>query len=205
MSALTAATICLSALTAHGASPGAPANGYLPMIMPSPGFTLSDVKGYRVGLTDLRGKITLMTFMYTHCTTMCPLVAVRLSGIAAALGNSRWRDDSVRIVSVTIDPARDTAGWLAKYGKSIGADDAHWMFLTGSTAETQRLLDAYDFYARRGPTGDFDHVSRIYLLDAQGQVRQIYSSNFLETDAVLHDIDSLLAEKSDDQRLTRRR
>jgi cytochrome oxidase Cu insertion factor (SCO1/SenC/PrrC family) len=98
----------------------------------------------------------------------------------------------VKLVSISFDPARDTPRWLKTYSEAVEVNSNSWMFLSGTPDETARLLKRYDFEAKREPTGEYDHVSRVYLIDAGGQIRQIYSLGFLDEGLVLRDVKSLI-------------
>jgi hypothetical protein len=67
------------------------------------------------------------------------------------------------------------------------------MFLSGTPEQTATLLKQYDFAAIAEPTGDYEHVSRIYLIDSRGRIRQIYSVSFLDAGLVVRDVKSLIA------------
>jgi protein SCO1/2 len=168
--------------------------GYLPVIEHAPAFELVDQNGHAVNSAELKGSVVLLAFMYTHCSTVCPMVTERMGAIATQLGGSGAPGKSIRLVSISFDPARDTPAWLATYSRSVGADP-RWLFLTGSREQIASVLDGYDFHVTRLPSGDFDHVSRVYLIDASGNIRQIYSVSFLDPPRVVRDVDSLFAEQ----------
>lgn len=169
---------------------------YLPVIEPASSFSLVDISGKAVTSAELRGKVVLLSFIYTHCTTECPMVTSRFGKIADRLKWAGLLGGSALLVSVSFDPQRDTPRWLATYAQSIGADPTAWLFLTGDARQIAGLLESYRFYARRERTGDFDHVSRVYLIDQAGRIRQIYSTGFLNAEVVVHDIMSLIDEDS---------
>src|SRR5713226_6442670 len=96
------------------------------------------------------------------------------------LAASSIPDREVKIVSITFDPSRDTPDWLKKYADHLQPFDRNrWLFLTGSKSEIQTAMTAFDFAADRNRAGDFDHASRVYLIDGAGHIRQIYSTSFL--------------------------
>ncbi len=184
------------ALAICAAAPGAFAGGYLPIIEQAPGFALIDQQGHAVNSPGLKGSVVLLAFMYTHCTTVCPMVTERMESIAKRFGGGAGvLGNGLRMVSISFDPVRDTPAWLATYSRSVGADPRWWLFLTGSPQQVADVLDRYDFHVTRRPSGDFDHVSRVYLIDAAGSIRQIYSVSFLDPARVERDVNSLLAER----------
>jgi protein SCO1 len=177
---------------------------YLPPIEKAPPFALVDQNARAVTSSDLNGSVVLLTFMYTHCTTVCPLVTERMAAVAKLLAHAGVLGKGVKLVSISFDPARDTPGWLATYSRSAGADARSWLFLTGPPSELARLLERYDFYVGKLPSGDFDHVSRVYLIDAGGTIRQIYSVSFLDPARVERDVASLIAERRQANRMRSR-
>lgn len=92
-----------------------------------PDFSLVERSGRRVTLADLRGKVWIANFIYTHCTDTCPLQSARL----ARLQEEFAREGDLRLVSITVDPARDTPKALTEYAARFGADPGRWLFLTG--------------------------------------------------------------------------
>ena len=92
-----------------------------------PDFSLIERNGRRVTLADLRGKVWIGNFIYTHCTDTCPLQSARMARLQ---GDLRAEPD-VRLVSITVDPERDTPKVLVEYAARFGADPGRWLFLTG--------------------------------------------------------------------------
>ena len=92
-----------------------------------PDFSFVERSGRTVTLADLRGKVWIANFIYTHCTDTCPLQSARLATLQDDFAGER----DLRLVSITVDPARDTPKVLAKYAARFGADPDRWWFLTG--------------------------------------------------------------------------
>jgi cytochrome oxidase Cu insertion factor (SCO1/SenC/PrrC family) len=105
-----------------------------------------------------------------------------------------FKDDAVRLLTVTLDPERDTPAALRRYLALYDIDVAHWSFLTGETAAVHKVLAAWDMWARPAANGQLDHPSRVYLLDRRGRVREIYSLEFFKPAWVLEDVRLLLGE-----------
>jgi cytochrome oxidase Cu insertion factor (SCO1/SenC/PrrC family) len=93
----------------------------------APDFTLTDQNGSPFHMADTRGKVVVLSFLYTHCTDLCPFVAEKLKSAHDQLGPDA---DRTVFVAVTTDPGRDTVKVLADYSRSAGLMDA-WHFLTG--------------------------------------------------------------------------
>jgi cytochrome oxidase Cu insertion factor (SCO1/SenC/PrrC family) len=107
----------------------------LPNPMPALDFTLTDQNGAPFRMADTRGKVVVMTFIYTHCGDTCPFIAVKVRAARTLLGNDV---DQVAFVAVTTDPKRDTVPLLAAYSRALGLSQG-WHFLTG-TAEAVRAV-----------------------------------------------------------------
>jgi protein SCO1/2 len=114
---------------------------------------------------------------------------------AGNLGNG----DRVRLLSISLDPARDTPKVLTRYMRLYDADSASWTFLTGPPDVVSETIAAWGMWARPAPNGQLDHPSRVFLVDTRGRIREIYNLSFLKTPWVLEDIKLLLAEAPDKQ------
>ncbi len=106
---------------------------------PAPDFTLTDQHGSAFRLAATRGKVAVLSFIYTHCTDVCPFISLKLKQAQALLGKDA---DQVVFVAVTTDPSRDTLPVIAAYSKEVGLFDT-WHFLTGREAEVQAVWDSY--------------------------------------------------------------
>jgi protein SCO1 len=163
-------------------------------IGPAPRTVLIDSAGKPFDLASLKGKVVLVSFVYTTCNGVCPATTATLSRIEKSLEQAKLWGNSVEFVSITLDPRRDTPEVLSRYAQLFGADTARWHFLTGSVREVEAAVAAWDMWAKIGPTGTLDHPSRLFLLDPRGRQREIYNLEFLNTDSVLRDARGLLAE-----------
>ncbi len=166
----------------------------LPAIRPAPDFTLTDTTGRAVRLSTLRGRIVVVSFIYTQCPAACPLLTRRLALLEARLG-AAGRGEAVTLLSVTVDAERDSAEALAGYARRFGANLAHWHFLRDDGARLAPVLATWDEWTRRLPNGEIDHPARVYLVDARGMVREIYSLEFFDERQAWLDISALLGER----------
>ncbi|HEX9898376.1 MAG TPA: SCO family protein, partial [Candidatus Methylomirabilis sp.] len=92
-----------------------------------PDFSLIQRDGRRVTLADLRGKVWIANFIYTHCTDTCPLQSAQMARLQEELKT----EPNFRLVSITVDPEQDTPETLTEYATRFGADRERWLFLTG--------------------------------------------------------------------------
>ena len=160
-----------------------------------------DSRGRAVKLRELLdGRITVLSFIYTTCSDIngCPLATHVLRGVQDRLLDAPSLDGEVRLISLSFDPERDTPPVLARYGGYFKAPGFDWRFLTTrSQAELAPLLDAYGQWVIRDPEqGALAHLLRVYLIDREGRIRNIYSVSFLHADTLLNDIRTLLMARA---------
>ncbi len=185
---------CLVLLLASGsglAQRQLSASYQLPRIYPAVDFSLVSHLGTRTRLSAFRGRVVLLTFVYANCPGACPLVTGKFLGLHRELKQRGGGRPQVQLLSITVDPQNDTVVALAAYARQLGVRDRSWLFLTGSEEEVQTVLDAYNLWRKKLPNGLVDHVMRVYLIDPQGDVREIYDSRLLSVDLVLQDIHTL--------------
>jgi len=159
--------------------------------MPDLAFQLTDDTGKAVTAADYRGKVTLLYFGYTHCPDVCPLTLAHLHVVLQRLGQLA---DGVRILFVSVDPARDTPAVLHQY---VTAFDPHAVGLTGSPSDIEALTKRYRAAFTREPdkgTGGYDvsHSSGIYIFDATGKARLLATPSDPQ-DKLVHDLHLLLS------------
>jgi len=164
-------------------------------IGPAPPTVLIDSAGKRFDIASLRGKVVLVSFVYTTCNGVCPATTHTLTGIQQKLQETKLWGTSVAFVSITLDPKRDTPEVLGRYARLFGADPSAWHFLTGTPAQVEPAIAAWGMWVKSDSTGVLDHPSRIFLLDPHGHQREIYNLEFLKGETVLQDVRGLLAEK----------
>jgi protein SCO1/2 len=164
------------------------------VIAKAPDFTLRDTAGRAVKLSDYRGRAVLLAFIFTTCPGVCPLISKQMEYVQAQLKSARLFGKDAVMLSVTIDPETDTVPVLTAYAAQYGADPAGWRFLRESEEKTRPVLKAYDEWTKKLPKGDLDHPARVYLIDRQGNIREIYSLAFFNEKQALIDIQALLKE-----------
>ena len=175
----------------------------LPAIKRVPGFVLTDSRGRHVGTRELTaGRVAVVSFIYTACPDRlgCPLASRALQDLQARLKDEGLGRE-VALLSISFDPGRDTPARLAKYADVYGADPALWRFATAPSARAlDGVLAGYGqdraaVYDERGRfTGRYSHVLKVFLVDREGYIRNIYSAGFLVPDLVLNDIKTVLTD-----------
>lgn len=173
--------IAAASLLACGSPPAE-----LPVYWPAPEFALVDQRGDTLRSRDLDGTIWVASFVFTHCTGVCPTITAQMARLRDALDASGPDGRDVRLVSITVDPARDTPEVLSRYAERFGGlPPARWAFLTGTSPDDVRRLiqEGFRLSAVLDPTAGHEHTNyqvqhtpRLVLVDREGMVRGTYSA-----------------------------
>ena len=181
--------------------PPPPGSYQLHRIMPAPEGRVLDVDGRAARLSQyLHDRITLLGFIYTTCADPdgCPLAYRVFDALKEAIAATPRLQGQVRLVTLSFDPARDTPEVMRRYaGSRLVESDAglRWYFLTTRSAkELHPLVEGFGQEVTRSGR-ELSHVLKVFLIDRRGDIREIYSSNFLHPQSVLNDIETLLLEE----------
>jgi protein SCO1/2 len=167
----------------------------LAVIQPAPDFTLTTQDGTPLKMSDLKGRVCLVSFVFTTCNGTCPATTHRMGQVQAALKERGLaKDDHVRLLSITLDPARDTPEVLRKYMDLYDVEPANWTFLTGDKERVNKVIASWGMWAKPAANGQLDHPSRVFLVDKKGRIREIYNLGFFKAAWVLDDVELLLKE-----------
>jgi len=172
-----------------------PPQSRLAVIRPASDFKLIDAQEKPITLRQFRGKAVLVAFFFTTCNGTCPATTARLAKIQEAIAKHADSKDCVQILSVTLDPERDTPEKLRGYQRLYDVDERNWSFVTGTKPDIHRTLDAWGIWAKPAANGQLDHPSRVYLVDPKGSIREIYNLEFLRVPWVLEDIKLVLGKE----------
>jgi cytochrome c peroxidase/protein SCO1/2 len=189
--------------------PPAPGTYTLHRIMAAPDGEVLDLDGSRQRLARFtHERITLLGLVYTTCVDPdgCPLAYRVFDALEHAVGETPRLRDTVRLVTLSIDPERDTPAAMQGYAGRRATrprDGVPWHFLTTRSRRALRpLLDGFGQDLRvttdasKGrPTRELSHVLKVFLIDRAGFVREIYTSTFLHPRTVLNDIETLLRDR----------
>jgi len=160
---------------------------------PLENFTLTDQLGNRFNLSDHQGKVLILTFGYTHCPDVCPVILTKYQEIKKKLGS---RAANVEFVFITVDPERDSPEVLRDY---LSFFDTKFIGLSGSRAELEPVWQSYGVYQERTDVNStagymVDHTARLYGVDQHGNLRVTYAFES-GADAVVQDVAQMLSEK----------
>jgi protein SCO1/2 len=164
----------------------------LPRIGPAPEFTLTSQDGEKFALADLRGKVVAVTFIYTSCTSTCPVLTPMMSFVQDQLGADFGA--KIAFVSITVDPERDTPEVLKEYAQAFGANLAGWSFVTGSSDAIQDVRRRYGVFVLKAANGNVDHTFLTSIVDRRGILRVQYVGVGFDLNEFRRDLLSVLQE-----------
>ena len=155
----------------------------------APEISLRDQNGRLVDLRQERGRVVVLTFLYTHCRDICPLIASSLNAVLANLPQAdRGR---VRVVAVSVDPRGDTFASVRRYTKEKNLLP-QFRYLVGSKQDLEPVWAAYNILIDPVNLESIDHTGRIIVIDTKGQLRAGFPPT-VPTATVLSDVEKLLA------------
>lgn len=174
----------------------------LPAIQAAPAGKVLDSRGRTHDLERFTtGKVTLLSLFYAQCADPdgCPLAFSTMVDLRDRLRVDPALARRVRLVSLSFDPVHDTPARLAEFGRHFAGKGVGWDFLTtASMRDAAPLLDGFgqdiavEHDGSAGRPRVVSHLLKLFLIDAAGMVREIYSTAFLQTDVVYNDIMTLL-------------
>ncbi len=159
--------------------------------IPIADFSLVDQNGKALQLRQLRGKVVLVSFIYTSCPDICPLMTASMRRVQGDLNRNEQK--SAYFLSITTEPEIDTAKVLKSYGERFKADFSNWSFLTGKKPELARVWKTFGVSVQRKAPGLVSHTSLTALLDKSGMMRYAYYGSAPDDRKVLQDVRRLLA------------
>ena len=186
----------------------APAAGSyrLPPLGAAANGVVLDTDSRQFNLHELMGdRLVVMSFIYTSCSDVngCPLATHVFGKVADVLKDAEDLKGKVRLISLSFDPDYDTPEVMAAYADHFQRPGVDWQFLTTASLEDlDPLLDDYgqwvlrDFDADGEPLGTMSHLLRVFLIDRELRIRNIYSVSFLHADTIGNDLRTLLLEGS---------
>jgi protein SCO1/2 len=165
--------------------------------------TLKNQLGETVSLKDLRGKIIVADFFFTHCPSICPFLTKNMKGLQDALKmkdvTKRVDTSFVQFLSFSVDPERDSVAQLKKYADRFGVNSDVWWLLTGPKKTI------YDFALNEvklglqdgeGADSNYIHTQKLVVLDRKGIVRGYYDGlDTMALSKLAEDITLLMLEK----------
>jgi protein SCO1/2 len=164
----------------------------LPTIGPAPDFALISQDGGEVTLESLRGKVVALTFIYTWCPDVWPMLTDKMARVQDALGADFGTE--VAFVSITFDPERDTPEALKAYAEAFDVNPAGWSFLTGEPEAVRDVAQSYGVVALPTADDSIDHTLLTTLIDRDGIMRVQYLGYRFDPEEFRHDLLDLVNE-----------
>ncbi len=174
----------------------------LPIISQATDGTILTTENQSKQLHNLMGdKVVLLSFIYSTCSDIngCPLATAVFHKIKKRLRQEPALATKLRLLTLSFNPEHDTPEAMRKYAQGFSNDLLDWQFLTTqSEKQLQPILDNYQqsiqkIYDEQGNfTGTFSHILRVYLIDTNKNIRNIYSVSFLHADTLINDVKTLL-------------
>lgn len=151
---------------------------------------MTDSAGRPFDGSALMGKVWVADFIYTNCPAECPMMSARMHSVEKKLRG----EEDVRLVSISVDPDRDTPAALTSFAHRFGGPTPQWIFLTGSPDTVHTL--AYTTFHVGDVIGKISHSTKFVLVDKRGHIRGYYSTlgAYDDVPAMLRDVGSLRRE-----------
>jgi cytochrome c peroxidase len=179
----------------------------LPPIAEAADGLVLQTDGSSARLHELFGdKYVVLSFIYSSCDDVngCPLATYVLYRLYQSMLDDPQLAAHMRLISLSFDPQNDTPEVMRLYAENFAGTDADWLFVTAESNEAlDPILDDYGqsvnrVYNESGEyTGQISHVLRVFLIDPERRIRNIYSVSFLHPDLVLADVGTLMQEAAD--------
>ena len=141
---------------------------------PVPDFTMTDQDGQAVKLSDLRGNVVALTFIYTRCPLpdFCPLMDKKFSELAQRIAAFPERARQIRLISLSFDPEHDTPDVLKKHAQIRGAMPPLWTYAVASHAELAKIGVALGLFYQPGDT-EIAHNLCTAVIDTHGNLARL--------------------------------
>lgn len=170
----------------------------LPVLARLPAFSLVDETGKPFHREDLLGRVWVADFVFTSCADACPRLQSKMRRLQDRLLPVE-QGGNIGLLSISVDPERDTPSRLQKYAQAYGARKALWRYLTGEQKEVERtVVQGFHTAMAKLPAQGADphleafdimHGERLVLVDVEGRIRGFYDADDL--DALLRDARAL--------------
>jgi len=170
----------------------------LPMLGDLPAFSLIAEDGKAFGKADLLGRVWIADFVFTSCSDACPRLQAKMKSLQDRLIPLE-QGGNISLLSISVDPERDTPAKLKEYAGIFGARPGLWRSLTGDQKEVERtVVRGFHTAMAKVPAEGADphlaafeimHGERLVLVDRLGRIRGYYDAD--DRDRLLRDARSL--------------
>jgi protein SCO1 len=153
-------------------------------------FSLVDERGQAFPDAGLRGHVTIVSFLFTRCDTICPVTSLKMHDIQEKTFDV---GDRVKLASFSVDPTYDTPERLTAYADRYHADPTRWRFVTGAADAMKKVVEGSFMTSmqreadRAGGIPNIAHGGYFLLVDPTGRIRGKYDSNDIhKLDELIH-------------------
>ena len=156
-----------------------------------PDFALVDERGQPFTADALRGHVTIVSFLFTRCDTICPITTMKMANVQEKTFDV---GDRVKLVSFSVDPTYDTPDRLTAYAEHYKADATRWRFVTGPADKMQALVEGPLMTSmqtegmQKNGVPNIAHGGYFLLIDPTLHIRGVYDSNDI------HRLDELIRD-----------
>jgi len=146
-------------------------------------FSLTDERGEPFSDAALHGHVTLVSFLFTRCDTICPVTTMKMARLQDKTFDAAAK---IKLASFSVDPAYDTPARLTEYAQRYHADPARWRFVTGPGEDMRRLVEGpfmnsmVNEGVTRSGAPNISHSGYFLLIDGNAHVRGAYDSNDIQ-------------------------
>ena len=175
-----------SSSTVHGIASSKYSGSLASPAQPEPPLNLRNYKGERVNIDQYKGKAVLLTFLYTHCPDVCPIIASNLAVALNKLGSAE--SAKVQVIAVSVDPRGDTPAAVATFLQRHDMT-GRMQYLIGSAKELGHVWKAWGVGAEQDAQQPqlVNHSGLVYGISAQGKVTTLYAASFTPQE-IVHDV-----------------
>jgi protein SCO1/2 len=184
-----------SSSTGSSLAAAAPESGYdgapYPDGIRAPDFTLGDQYGHTVSLSEYRGRVVLLSFLYSTCGDTCIVIGEQIRGALDELEEEHARLPAVLIVSA--DPTADTPAHVRRFLSEVSLS-GRVQYLTGTAAQLRAVWRAYAVKPASVGASKFDEYAPVLLIDTSGEKRVLFESEELTPEGLSHDVGKLAGD-----------
>jgi protein SCO1/2 len=158
-----------------------------------PDYRFETQTGRLIRWSDFRGKVLLLSFIYTRCPDreICPAISGKFAYLQHHLDPHHFA-----LATLTLDPLEDSPAVLDAYGKQFGADPAHWSLLTGESAQVKTVLDSFGLDPLETDPGRIIHGDTLAIVDANGKIADLIPTSGWSPDDVIATAENIAGNAS---------
>lgn len=160
---------------------------------PEPPLVLHNYNGSLVNIANYRGRAVLVTFIYTKCPDVCPIIASNLGVALNSMGHAEA--SRVRVIAVSVDPRGDTRKAVEAFLRRHGVA-GRMLYLVGSAGELAHVWKTWGVGSERDAQQPdlVNHSGLVYGISAGGKVTTLYAANFTPQE-IVHDVPLLASSR----------